>query len=91
MLYDLMKKSRENKELTQKELSKKLGISRSTYAGWENGIDSISLSRLNDLCNYSRYERGKNIIPTPIILGFSKYYNVSIDYLCGKKKDSNVK
>ena len=48
MLYDLMKKSRENKELTQKELSKKLGISRSTYAGWENGIDSISLSRLND-------------------------------------------
>lgn len=151
MFYDLMKQTRENKELTQKELSKKLGISRSTYAGWENGIDSISLSRLNDLCNYldisidylcgisnsknyhsknknkktinpkiigenlkkirlkhkhtqaktaekihtnqsnySRYERGKNIIPTPVILDFSKHYNVSIDYLCGKKKDSNI-
>ena len=149
MLCDVMKKTRQNKELTQKELSDILGISRSTYAGWENGIDTISLSRLNDLCeyldisldymcgigktkkynesiskefsstlignnlkntrlkfghtqsktailihtnqsNYSRYERGKNIIPTSIILEFSKIYKVSVDYLCGKKKDSTI-
>ena len=38
MTYDVMKKARENKEITQQELSKILGISRSTYAGWENGI-----------------------------------------------------
>ncbi len=52
MTYDVMKKTRENKELTQQELSEILGISRSTYAGWENGIDTIPLSKLNDLCNY---------------------------------------
>ena len=149
MMYSVMKQTRQNKELTQQELSEILGISRSTYAGWENGIDTISLSRLNDLCdyldisldyicgisktkkynkqnnrkfsstmignnlkkvrlshghtqsktaklihtnqsNYSRYERGNNIIPTSIILEFSKYYKVSIDYLCGKKKDSTI-
>ena len=149
MMFDVMKQERENKELTQKELSDILGISRSTYAGWENGFDNISLSRLNDLCdyldisldymcgigktkkynkhnnkmfsstmigsnlkkvrlshghtqseiaefihtnqsNYSRYERGTNTIPTTILLEFSKYYKVSIDYLCGKKKDSTI-
>lgn len=148
-MYSVMKQTRQNKELTQQELSDILGISRSTYAGWENGIDTISLSRLNDLCdyldisldymcgigktkkynkhskkefssslignnlkkirlshghtqsktaklihtnqsNYSRYERGTNIIPTSVILDFSKYYKVSIDYLCGKKKDSTI-
>ena len=52
MLYDVMKKTRENKELTQKQLSDILGVGRSTYAGWENGIDTIPLYRLNDLCNY---------------------------------------
>ena len=52
MTYGVMKRTRENKELTQKELSEILGISRSTYAGWKNGIDTIPLSKLNDLCNY---------------------------------------
>ena len=52
MMYSVMKQTRQNKELTQQELSEILGISRSTYAGWENGIDTISLSRLNDLCDY---------------------------------------
>lgn len=148
-MCEVMKQTRENKELTQKEVSKILGISRSTYAGWENGFETISLARLNKLCdyfdisldymcgisntknykenihnkfsskivgnnlkdirlkhghtqsktanlihtnqsNYSRYEREKNIIPTSIILDFSKYYKVSIDYLCGKKKDSKI-
>ena len=149
MMYSVMKKTRENKELTQKELSEIIGVSRSTYAGWENGIDTIPLSKLNELCNfldisldymcgisntkqysniikrkinsiligkklklirlknrhtqaktaklihtnqsnYSRYELGKNTISTSLIMDFSKYYKVSIDYLCGKKKDSTI-
>ena len=69
MMYSVMKQTRQNKELTQQELSKILGISRSTYAGWENGIDTISLLRLNDLCDY---------------------LDISLDYLCGKKKDSTI-
>lgn len=29
-----------------------LDVSRSTYAGWENGLDAIILPKLNDFCNY---------------------------------------
>lgn len=149
MIYDVMRKTRENKELTQEEIANLIGVGRSTYAGYENNIDSIPLYRLNDICNYfdisldyicglsknkkssdlikkkisatrigknlksiriknnhtqnktaalihtnqsnySRYERGKNTISTALIIAFSRYYKVSIDYLCGKKKDSNV-
>ena len=119
-----------------------LNVSRSTYAGWENGIDNIPLLKLNefsnyfgicldyicgltktkkynivredidievvaknlksirlehndsqekisniittDQSNYSRYELGKNLILTPLLVDFAKYYNVSIDWICGK-------
>jgi len=37
---------------TQKEIANVLKVSRSTYAGYENGIDSIPLLKLNDFCNY---------------------------------------
>ena len=52
MNYDRMKSIREDAELTQESLADKLKVSRSTYAGWENGIDSIPLVKLNDFCNY---------------------------------------
>ena len=32
----------------------------------------------------SRYENGKNIILVPFLLGYSKIFNISIDYLWGK-------
>lgn len=32
----------------------------------------------------SRYENGKNIILVPFLLGYSKIFNISIDYLLGK-------
>ena len=52
MIYLKMKEIRENKEDTQDKIAKILGVSRSTYAGWENGIDNIPLLKLNDFCNY---------------------------------------
>ena len=125
-----------------------LGVSRSTYAGWENEIDSVPLIKLNrfanhfDICldylcgltktmryntynkninpkvlgdklrfirkqnndtqkvissilstdqsNYSRYELGKNIILTDMIIGFAKHYKVSIDWLCDKTTTTSI-
>lgn len=32
---------------------------------------------------YARYERGANEIPTRHLIKLTKYYNVSLDYLCG--------
>lgn len=32
---------------------------------------------------YARYERGANEIPLHHLMKLAKYYNVSLDYLCG--------
>ena len=149
MIFERMKDIREYFDKTQIEMANILKVSRSTYAGWENGIDLIPLLKLNefwnyfgicldyicgltntkkyeisnldinkiilgqnikktrtnhndtqetvaktigvDQSNYSKYELGKILIHTYPLIGFAKYYNVSIDWLCGKTKDSNIK
>ena len=148
MKYNRMKEIRTYFDKTQKEMSEILGVSRSTYAGWENGLDSIPLLKLNNFCNYfnicldyicgltntknykiinlnidkstvgnnlkyirkknnntqayisniiqtdqsnySKYELGKTLILTNLITGFARNYNVSIDWLCGKKEGSKI-
>ena len=52
MIYERMKDIRTYFDNTQKELADYLKVSRSTYAGWENGIDAILLLKLNDFCNF---------------------------------------
>lgn len=50
-----LKKIRKSKGYTQKELSKKLGISYSTLAHYETGIRKISLEmflKILETCNY---------------------------------------
>lgn len=149
MIYERMKDIRTYFGNTQQELADILGVSRSTYAGWENGIDAIILPYLNEFCNYygisldyicgltdtkkydvindkidkkilgehlkeirtknnntqekvakiinvdqsnySKYELGKLFIHTYALIEFAKHYKVSIDWLCGKTKDSNTK
>lgn len=149
MIFERMKDIREYFDKTQIEMANILKVSRSTYAGWENGIDLIPLLKLNEFCNYfgicldyicgltntkkyeisnldinkiilgqnikktrtnhndtqetvaktigvdqsnySKYELGKILIHTYPLIEFAKYYNVSIDWLCGKTKDSNIK
>ncbi|MBQ9181876.1 MAG: helix-turn-helix transcriptional regulator [Bacilli bacterium] len=145
----LMKNIRTDKDMTQKEMANILNTKRTTYSGWENGIDSIPLLKLNEFCNYfnlsldyicglsktkntkiikkeidkinvgnrlkeirlanndtqeyiatiigtiqtnySKYERGETLILTSYIIEFAKHYNISIDWLCGKTKDSEIK
>ena len=149
MIYERMKNIRTYFGNTQQELADMLGVSRSTYAGWENGIDAIILPYLNEFCNYygvnldyicgltntkkyeiindkidkvilgnhlkeirtknntsqekiaeiikvdqsnySKYELGKLYIHTYALIEFAKHYKVSIDWLCGKTKDLEIK
>ena len=149
MIYERMKDIREYFDNIQQELADKFGVTRSTYAGWENGIDPIPLQKLNEFCNYygisldyicglsnikkisfikdkidketignnlkkiridnndtqektaeiirvdqsnySKYELGKTLIHTYPLVEFAKHYNISIDYICGKTKDSEIK
>ena len=149
MIYERMKDIRTYFGNTQKELADILGVSRSTYAGWENGLDAIILPKLNNFCNYygvsldyicgltntkkydiindkidknvlgnnlkeirtnnkhtqekvaniinvdqsnySKCELGKMYIHTYALIEFAKHYKVSIDWLCGKTKDSEIK
>lgn len=149
MIYERMKDIRTYFGNTQKELAGILGVSESTYAGWENGLDAIILPKLNDFCNYygvsldyicgltntkkydvindkidksvlgnnlketrtknkhtqekvaniinvnqsnySKCELGKMYIHTYALIEFAKHYKVSIDWLCGKTKDSEIK
>lgn len=149
MIYERMKDIRTYFDNTQNELADYLKVSRSTYAGWENGIDAIPLLKLNEFCNYygisldyicglsdtkkyeiikdkidkeilgnnlkdiriknndnqakiaeiikvdqsnySKYELGKVLIHTYPLIDFARHYNISIDYLCGKTKDSVIK
>ena len=149
MIFERMKDIRTYFDNTQNELADYLKVSRSTYAGWENGIDAIPLLKLNEFCNYygisldyicglsdtkkyeiindkidkeilgnnlkdiriknndnqakiaeiikvdqsnySKYELGKILIHTYPLIDFARHYNISIDYLCGKTKDSVIK
>lgn len=52
MNYEIIKELRDYYDKTQQEMANILNVGRSTYAGWENGIDSIPLLKLNELCNY---------------------------------------
>lgn len=40
---------------------------------------------------YSKYERGKRVIPIGALLKLSKYYKVSVEYLLGLDEDWYMK
>lgn len=52
MLSDNLKKLRKQKELSQKDLSKILGIAQTTYAGYETGKHEPDLKTLTKIADY---------------------------------------
>lgn len=42
---------RENMDLSQRQMAEKLNVSKSTYARWETGENTIPLKHLADFCN----------------------------------------
>lgn len=55
---------REDNDLTQKEISEKMYISKKTY---------------------ERYENGERIPPIDFMIRLADFYNVTLDYLCGRE------
>lgn len=51
MIIAKLKEIREDSGQTQKQEAQKMKVAPSTISGWENGNDTIPLSRLIDFCN----------------------------------------
>ena len=51
-LLDKMKDVREEHDIRQKDIAKKLNVSQPNYARWESKAKIIPLEKLNELCNY---------------------------------------
>ncbi|TPG68928.1 XRE family transcriptional regulator [Brevibacillus laterosporus] len=70
MLTEILAKLRTTKKITQADLAKKLGIARTTYAGYENGSrkpDPDTLQKLADVFEVSvDYLLGRTDNPTNI-------------------------
>lgn len=46
---------REDMDISQLEMAKKLGVSQATYSRWETGKEIIPLVKLNEYCNYTNH------------------------------------
>lgn len=53
--------------------------------------DAIANIIKTDQSNYSKYELGKNLTLTYLIIEFARHYSVLIDWICVKTKDSDIK
>ena len=91
MDLERLKEAREDLELTQSNMANNLNVGRSTYAGWENGIDSIPLLKFNDTCNLLK-------VSMDYIAGLTnvKTYNfinkdIDLTILSQRLKDTRIK
>ncbi len=50
--YDIIRELREDRDLTQSQISSLLGTTQQVYSRYENGINEIPLHHLVTLCRY---------------------------------------
>ena len=77
MIADKIKFLREQKELTQTDLAKKLGITRSSVNAWELGISVPSTQYIVELANLFS-------VSTDYLLGVAKTSTIDINGLSEK-------
>ena len=88
---------RQKKDLTQRDLAKILGVSKSTYARWETQEEIIPLYHLTNQRDFAKllntsqsticaYENGKTLVLTAFIYSLAHEFNDSVDRLCGLEK-----
>ena len=72
LLKDHIRQLREERSLLQKELAKKIGVSKATVSGWEQGVRSPNSTQRKKICAlfgiteselFSGNPLGKNITP----------------------------
>lgn len=56
MIGKIIKKMRKDKGLSQKELSKKIGISQTTLSGYETGYSNPIFETIKDIANICDYD-----------------------------------
>ena len=54
-------------------------------------LSQTKFAKLLDMSQtgYSKYETGKNDIPTAILIALARYHNTSVDYLLGLTNEKN--
>jgi len=77
MVADKIKALRENRQITQTELAKHLGITRSGVNAWEQGISVPSTQYIVELANLFK-------VSTDYLLGIDKTATVSVAGLTEK-------
>lgn len=80
MTADKIKSLRESNNLTQTQLAKKLGITRSSVNAWEMGISVPSTQYIVDLAKYFK-------VSTDYILGVNSTSTISLVNLTEKDID----
>lgn len=80
MIYDRIKEIREKNGMTQAELAKKLGLTRSGVNAWEMGVSIPSAQYLIGLANLFK-------VSTDYLLGLERKEVIDISGLNGEEKE----
>ena len=89
-MFEKLKEIREYEGMTQKEVAKRLHVTRATYAGWECGKDIIPLRKLNDFANLFHVSLDYLVGMAPDVSFVSSSYTIDQDLVANNLKNFRV-